>query len=126
MTQTFKAACLQLNSAREVEPNIAMLETLARRARAEGADLIMTPEVSDMIEPERALRFEKARAEGEHPMLAAAHKHARELEAHLLLGSLVVRVDAETLANRSFLIDPDGGIVQRYDKIHMFDVNLPN
>jgi len=126
MTQTFKAACLQLNSQREVEPNIAALEMLARRAREQGAELIMTPEVSDMIEPERALRFEKARVEAEHPMLAAAQKLARELDAHLLLGSLVVRVDSETLANRSFLINPEGAIVQRYDKIHMFDVNLPN
>jgi len=126
MTQIFKAACLQLNSAREVEPNIAALERLARQARERGAQLIMTPEVSDMIEPERALRFEKARPEMEHPMLAAAQKLARELDAYLLLGSLVVRVDAETLANRSFLIDPDGAIRQRYDKIHMFDVDLPN
>ena len=126
MSEAFKAACLQLNSAREVEPNIAALEQLAREARRQGADLIMTPEVSDMIEPERALRFEKARAEAEHPMLAAAQRLARELNVYLLLGSLVVRIDSETLANRSFLLSPDGAILQRYDKIHMFDVDLPN
>jgi len=126
MTGRFKAACLQLNSARDVAPNIESLRGLARRAREQGADLIMTPEVSDMIEPERAERFAKARLEAEHPMLAAAREFARELDAHLLLGSLVVRIDAETLANRSFLIRPDGEIAQRYDKIHMFDVDLPN
>jgi predicted amidohydrolase len=126
MSGAFKAACLQFNSGRDVAPNIESLVTLARRARDQGAELIMTPEVSDMIEPDRKLRFEKARAEGEHPMLTAARELARELEAHLLLGSIVVKLEAETLANRSFLIRPDGEIARRYDKIHMFDVDLPN
>ena len=126
MSAAFKVACLQLNSERDVAPNIESLRTLARSARERGADLIMTPEVSDMIEPDRALRFEKARAESEHPMLAAARELARELDAHLLLGSIVVKLDQETLANRSFLIRPNGEIAQRYDKIHMFDVDLPN
>jgi len=126
MSGVFKAACLQLNSARDVGPNIESFRTLARRAREQGADLIMSPEVSDMIEPDRKLRFEKARGEDEHPMLAAARELARELGAHLLLGSIVVRLEPEKLANRSLLIRPDGEIAQRYDKIHMFDVNLPN
>ena len=126
MTTSFKAACLQLNSAREVEPNIASLRELARRARDQGADLIMSPEVSDMIEPDRALRFAKAKVEAEHPMLAAGRELAKELGCHLLLGSLVIRLGPESLANRSFLIRPDGEIAQRYDKIHMFDVELPN
>ena len=126
MSGAFKAACLQLNSGRDVAPNIESIRTLARRARDRGAELIMTPEVSDMIEPDRKLRFEKARAEAEHPMLAASRELARELGTHLLLGSIVVKLEAETLANRSFLIRPDGEIARRYDKIHMFDVDLPN
>jgi predicted amidohydrolase len=97
-----------------------------RRARDAGADLIMTPEVSDMIEPKRALRDEKARAEAAHPMLAAFRDLARETGAHLLLGSIIVRTEGDgRLANRSFLIAPDGNILARYDKIHMFDVDLP-
>jgi predicted amidohydrolase len=85
----------------------------------------MTPEVSDMIEPRRALRLEKAREEGAHPMLAAFRDLARETGAYLLLGSIVVRVPGEErLGNRSFLIAPDGAILARYDKIHMFDVEL--
>ncbi|HYC13491.1 MAG TPA: carbon-nitrogen hydrolase family protein [Stellaceae bacterium] len=126
MSGRFKAACLQLNSTRDVGPNIESLRTLARRAREQGADFIMSPEVSDMIEPDRKLRFEKARGEEQHPMLAAARDLARELQVHFLLGSIVVRLEAETLANRSFLIRPDGEIAHRYDKIHMFDVDLPN
>ena len=57
-------------------------------------------------------------------MLAAGRELARELGAHLLLGSIVVRIDETTLANRSLLIRPDGEIAGRYDKIHMFDVDL--
>ena len=122
----FKAACIQLNAGREVEPNIRAASELVRRARDAGADLIMTPEVSDMIEPKRALREEKARAEREHPMLTAFRDLARATGAHLLLGSIVVRTEGDgRLANRSFLIAPDGNILARYDKIHMFDVDLP-
>jgi deaminated glutathione amidase len=126
MSTPFKAACLQFTSARDVAPNIESFRSLARRAREQGAELIMTPEVSDMIEPDRAERMRKARPEGEHPMLAAAQDLARDLDAHVLLGSIVVKVGDETLANRSILIRPTGEIAQRYDKIHMFDVDLPN
>ena len=126
MSRVFTAACLQLNSARETAPNIAAASDLIRRAREAGAELIMTPEVSDMMEPKRALRLEKAKDEATHPMLAAFRELARETGAWLLLGSAVVRrPDDERLANRSFLIAPDGRVVQRYDKIHMFDVELP-
>ena len=124
MSTPFKAACLQLTSGRDVVPNIESLRTLARRARDAGADLIMSPEVSDMIEPDRAERFRKARLEADHPMLAAGQELARELGAHILLGSIVVKIDDATLANRSFLIRPDGAIAAHYDKIHMFDVDL--
>jgi deaminated glutathione amidase len=126
MSERFTAACIQLNSAREAAPNIAAAGELVRRARDKSADLIMTPEVSDMIEPNRTLRLEKARREADHPMLAAFRDLARETGAWLLLGSIVVRRDDgdERLANRSFLLAPDGAIAARYDKIHMFDVEL--
>jgi deaminated glutathione amidase len=126
MTSRFKAACIQLSSAREVEPNIAAASALIRSAREAGAELIMTPEVSDMMEPKRAQRLAKARDEASHPMLAAFRDLARETGAWLLLGSAVVRhgEGEERLANRSFLIAPDGAIAARYDKIHMFDVEL--
>jgi deaminated glutathione amidase len=122
----FKAACIQLSSTREVEPNIAAASALIRRARAEGAELIMTPEVSDMMEPKRAQRLAKARDEASHAMLAAFRDLARETGAWLLLGSAVVRGEAgeDRLANRSFLLAPDGSVAARYDKIHMFDVEL--
>lgn len=128
MSGLFKAACIQLSSTREAEINIPAASELVRKARAAGADLIMTPEVSDMIEPKRALRLQKAKNEADHLMLAAFRDLARETGAWLLLGSAVVRRDEgdEKLANRSFLIGPDGVIAARYDKIHMFDVELAN
>jgi len=122
---SFTAACIQLTAGREIAPNIAAASDLVRRARDRGADIVMTPEVSDMIEPRRGLRLEKARPEAEHPMLAAFRDLARETGAWLLLGSIVIREGAEErLRNRSYLIAPDGGVIQRYDKIHMFDVAL--
>ncbi len=126
MSGAFRAACIQLSSAREVEPNIAAASELVRRARDAGATLIMTPEVSDMMEPKRPLRTAKARDEASHAMLAAFRDLARETGAWLLLGSAVVRRPDgdDRLANRSFLIAPDGAVAQRYDKIHMFDVEL--
>jgi deaminated glutathione amidase len=123
----FTAACIQLSSARDAEPNIAAASDLIRRARDAGADFVMTPEVSDMMEPKRAFRLAKAKDEGSHPMLAALRDLARETGAWLLLGSAVVRREEggdDRLANRSFLIAPDGAVAARYDKIHMFDVEL--
>jgi predicted amidohydrolase len=125
LSSVFTAACLQLCSAREIEPNIVAVRDLARRARDRGADLIMTPEVTDMIEPRREAVLAKARPESDHAMVAACRDIARETGAWFLLGAAVVKLsDDPRVANRSFLIAPDGGIVARYDKIHMFDVDL--
>jgi predicted amidohydrolase len=122
----FTAACLQLCSGRDVAPNVEAVLDLARRARDRGADLIMTPEVSDMMEPRREAAVARARPESDHLMLAACRALARETGAWFLLGSVVVKLAEDSrFANRSFLIAPDGGIVARYDKIHLFDVDLP-
>ena len=123
---SFRAACVQFTAGPEPEANVAALDVLIRRARGEGAELIMTPEVSDMMEPRRRLALEKAQPEAEHRPLAAFRDLAADLGAWLLIGSVVVRVGPERLANRSFLIDPSGAIAARYDKIHMFDVEIPD
>src|SRR5256885_15141919 len=97
---TFIAACVQLNSGRDIEPNLRVATDLVRRARDAGAELIMTPEVSDMIEPKRSLRLEKAQDEASHPMLAAFRALASETGAHLLLGSIMLReIGAGRLCN---------------------------
>jgi len=125
MSKSFKVACIQMTSGPAIEANVAATSELVRRAREQGAELIMTPEVSDMIEPKRALALDKALPEDQHTMVAAFRALARETGAWLLLGSAVVRdKNAERLSNRSFLIAPQGEIAARYDKIHMFDVDL--
>ncbi len=92
----------------------------------------MTPEASNLIESGKRRR-DKARPEADDPFLAGMRELARELGIWLLLGSLVIdpagepgaTEGEERLANRSFLLDAAGGIVARYDKIHMFDIDLP-
>jgi predicted amidohydrolase len=122
----FKAACVQVNSQREFEPNIRVASDLVRRAREAGADLILTPEIVAMFEPKRDRHLEKARREADHPFVGAFRELAKETGAWLVIGSASIRLDDSTLANRSFLIDPSGSVVARYDKIHMFDVDLAN
>jgi len=126
MSQPFKVACLQVTSGAAIDANIEAVSALVRRARDQGAELILSPEVSDMIEPKRALALDKAQPEASHAMLAAFKGLAKETGAWLLLGSAVVRdKNAEKLSNRSFLVSPQGEVTARYDKIHMFDVDLP-
>jgi len=132
----FTAACIQFTAGRDPEPNLGTVAELIRRARGEGADLILTPEASNFIESGRRRR-EKAKREADDPFLAGLRDLARETGAWLLAGSLVIDPAGEPgpaegagegetrLANRSFLIDAAGAIVARYDKIHMFDIDLP-
>lgn len=115
-----------MTSGRDPAPNIAAASALIREARAAGADLIMTPETTNMMEPRRPLVFEKVLAEAADPGVAAFGALAAELGVWLLLGSLVVRVSEDKAANRSILFDPAGAIVARYDKVHMFDVAIPD
>jgi deaminated glutathione amidase len=132
MSTAFTAACIQFTAARDYDPNIAAVWDLVRRARDAGADFVLTPENTGLIEPVGRLRREKARGEANHPVLAGLRDLARETEVWLLIGSLAVDIAGEPgipqgerrLANRSYLIDPGGDIRVRYDKIHMFDVDL--
>ena len=125
MTETFTAACVQPTTGQDIRENLAQVSDLVRQAHATGARLIATPEVSNLIGENRAMTFERAETEGDSPSLNGYRALAAELGIWLSVGSLCVRVPGEErLANRSFLID-DGGVVRaRYDKIHMFDVDL--
>jgi len=132
----FTAACIQHTAGPDPEPNLRTVTDLVRQARDAGAEFIMTAEASNLIESGRRRR-DKARTEADDPFLAGMRELARELGAWLLLGSLVIDPAGEAdgdpgadpgeerLANRSFLIDSGGAIVARYDKIHMFDIDLP-
>ena len=132
MNTVFTASCIQFTSARDYEPNIRLVSDLIRRARDAGANLVLTPENTGLTEPVGKLRREKARDEANHPVLAALREVARETGVWLLIGSLAIDLSREPgeiegerrLANSSYLIDPNGAIVARYDKVHMFDVDL--
>lgn len=124
MSATFKAACCQVTAGRELLPNIEKAMALGRQARAQGASFIAFPENVTMIEPVGAEAIRKALPELEHPAVPAFRDLARETGTWILAGSLSVRISAAKYANRSLLFDPAGNIAARYDKIHLFDVDL--
>ncbi len=122
----FKAACIQINAGREIAPNIETTSDLIRQAADEGAELIVTPENTTMIEPDKEAQRAKTPKEADHPAIAAFSDLARERGIWLVIGSMSMALDDGRAANRSFLFAPDGNIAARYDKIHMFDVDVPD
>jgi predicted amidohydrolase len=132
MSAPFTAACIQHNAGPDPDSNLRLVEGLVRRARDAGAEFVMTAEASNLIAGGKERR-DKARREADDPFLAHMRGLARELGIWLLLGSLVIDPagepgadpNEERLANRSLLLDAAGAIVARYDKIHMFDIDLP-
>ena len=126
MTSRFKAACLQVNASIQLDTNIQAAVALAREARAAGAELVLMPENVSMMEWGRQNITEKAMPENAHKALATFCELARDAGFWLHCGSLAVLLADGRVANRSFLIDPRGEVVAKYDKIHMFDVDLGN
>jgi len=115
-----------MNSGSEVEPNLDAAEQLIRAAAKEDSQFILTPENTSIIEPDKKKALAKSFEEANHPGLGRFAALAQELGIWLLIGSMPVRVEETRLANRSFLFAPNGSIAARYDKIHMFDVDLAN
>ncbi|MDC0360898.1 carbon-nitrogen hydrolase family protein [Alphaproteobacteria bacterium] len=125
MSDVFTAACVQNTAERDVAPTMATLSDLIRRARDAGGDLIMTPEVCAMLEPRRKLAATKVELEESNAALAMFKDLAKETGAWILVGSMAVKLsDGDRFANRSFLVTPEGDVTAKYDKIHMFDVDV--
>ena len=122
---TFVAACVGMRSGRDPLANRDIVTDLVRRAAAEGAAFIQTPEMTNILERDRALLFDKVSPEESDATLAALREVARRAKVVVQVGSLAVKA-GERLANRAILIGPDGDILARYDKLHMFDVDLPD
>jgi predicted amidohydrolase len=99
---------------------------LIEQAKRSGADYVLTPEMTNIMESSRQRLFSAIVEEEQDTSLATFREVARTLSIYLHVGSLAIKVSPDKAANRSFLIDPHGEIVMRYDKIHMFDVDLPN
>ena len=121
---SFTVACVQTNTGLEMEPAIAALRPMVSRAREMGADFITTPENVTLVDRSRKRMLAKVRTEADHPAIPAFQEMARQTGAWLLAGSLTIKLDDEHVANRSYLFDAQGAVVARYDKIHMFDVDL--
>jgi deaminated glutathione amidase len=127
MAESFRVACVQNCAERDMAPSIAALEPLIRGAAADGAKLILLPEMATMLEPQNPRMLEKAKAEASDPGLKFFRALAAETGCWILSGSLLINAEGENrVVNRSHLIDPSGAVVARYDKLHLFDVDLAN
>jgi predicted amidohydrolase len=120
----FRAGLVQLRSGRSMEVNLQRAETLVRRAAQGGAVYVQTPENTAIMELRPELVLQAAQTEDESVSLARLRALSAELGIFLHVGSLAIKLDETRVANRSYLIDPQGEIAARYDKLHMFDVDL--
>lgn len=121
-----RAALVQLRTPATQAAALAQAEPLVRQAAAAGAQLIATPEGSNILQRERAKLFDAVRPLEQDACVQGLIALARELGVWILIGSALVRREDGQLANRSLLVDPEGAIRASYDKIHMFDVDLPS
>ncbi len=121
---TFKVALIQMRSGLDPEANLAAVLAGVDEAKRGGADYVQTPEMTNVLENKRERLFTKIFDEEHDPTLATLREVARKLSIYIHLGSLAVKATPEKAANRAFLIDRNGDIAARYDKIHMFDVDL--
>ncbi|MBC2836076.1 carbon-nitrogen hydrolase family protein [Paragemmobacter straminiformis] len=121
-----RVGLVQLNVSDDPAANLPETVALVRAAVAGGAGFVLTPECTNALSSNRAKQREVLRHESDDPTLAALRDEAARAGIWLLIGSLGVLTDDADgrFANRSFLIGPDGAIAARYDKIHMFDVNV--
>jgi predicted amidohydrolase len=122
----FRVGLIQLRSARAPQANIDSAVKLIADAKASGADYVQTPEMTNIMEVKRERLFATIVEEDADTSLATFRELARKLGLYVHVGSLAIKVAPDKAANRGFLIDPQGRIAARYDKIHMFDVDLGN
>lgn len=126
MTDKFRVALLQMQTGNDLAANLESVETMAREAAQGGAQFVMTPEYTLMMDGSGRVMRERALEADGAPALPELQALARELSVWLLVGSLTLKTDGERIANRSCLLRADGSVAATYDKIHMFDVTLPD
>jgi deaminated glutathione amidase len=123
-TSTFKVGLVQMRSGLEPQANLTALLAAIDEAKRGGADYVQSPEMTNILALKREELFANIVAEEHDPMLATLREVARKLAIYIHIGSLAIKVSPEKAVNRSFLIDRKGDVAARYDKIHMFDVDL--
>lgn len=122
-------ALIQTRTPATAEAGLAHVEPLIRQAAADGAKLILTPEGTNLLEQRRDRRAAAITDEAQDPCVLGLRLLAAELDIWLLIGSAIVRsghAGDDRAANRALMIDPTDAITTRYDKLHVFDVDLPN
>jgi len=120
-----RIALLQLRTPATQAAALAHIEPLVREAAAAGAQLIATPEATNILQRNRAMLMPALRSAEDDVVVAGLCGLARELGVWVLIGSVLVRREDGKAVNRSLLVAPDGAVTASYDKIHMFDVDLP-
>ena len=123
-SSTFRVGLIQMRSCRTPQANMDAAAKLIGEAKTGGADYVQTPEMTNIMEMSREKLFAAIVPEENDATLATFRELARALGLFVHVGSLAVKASADKAVNRSFLIDRRGEIVARYDKIHMFDVDL--
>lgn len=121
---SFIAACVQSTATPDIDHDIRILTEFIRAAAARGARFIATPEYCAGLDTRGGKMFPVAFVEAEHPVLPAMQGLAKELGIWLLIGSIGVKAPDGRIFNRSFMLSPSGAIAARYDKIHLFDIDL--
>ena len=121
---TFKAAMIQMRSGLQPGANVDAAVRYIGDAKSAGAEYVLTPEMTNILAANREQLFAAVVEEEADASLATLREVARKLDIYVHIGSLAIRISPDRAANRSFLIDPKGDILARYDKIHMFDVDL--
>jgi len=123
---SFTAAAIQMCSSVDPERNAASMARLVQEAAAKGATYVQTPEMTGMLQRNRSAAKEVLRDESNDIIVKTGSALAAELGIYMHVGSTAIALDDGKMANRGFLFGPDGKILNRYDKIHMFDVDLDN
>ena len=121
---SFRAALIQSTATPDLRHDMGVLTAMIRAAAGEGADLVATPEYCAGLNTRDGKMFPVAHEEQDHPLLPAMKTLAGELRIWLLIGSIGVKAPDGRIFNRSFMLGPDGVIAARYDKIHLFDIDL--
>jgi predicted amidohydrolase len=121
---SFSAALIQMRSSLTPGANIDDAVRMIGEAKAAGADYVLTPEMTNILAAKREQLFAVIAEEESDNALATLRELARQFGFYIHIGSLAIRISHDRAANRSFLVDPKGDIAARYDKIHMFDVDL--
>ena len=124
INSVFTVGLIQMRSGRDPQANLNSVLAAIDQAKRAGADYVQTPEMTNILESSRDRLLANIVADENDPTLATLREVARKLSIHIHIGSLAIKASPGKAVNRSFLIDRNGNIVARYDKIHMFDVDL--